>query len=148
MTPGKTPVFWSFRGRVGSFPGRALLALGLLAAVAGCGSADDRPATWSFISTAITEPNCATANCHSAIAERASVDLSDRTLGYKSLIGRKFVISRADAPTLTDDERVDRSPVPRLMRAEGNLRMPPDLPLPETDILLFEKWIRAGATAD
>ena len=148
MTAGKTPVFWSSRIRVGGLRVGVLVAFGLLATVAGCGGTDNRPATWSFISTAITEPNCATANCHSAIAERASVDLSDRTLGYKSLIGRKFVISRADAPTLTDDERVDRSPVPRLMRAEGNLRMPPDLPLPETDILLFEKWIRAGATAD
>jgi hypothetical protein len=128
------------------------LSLGLLGALgggSGCGGSNDpRPATWKFVSTAILEPSCATANCHSAIAARAGVDLSDRTVGFKSLVTRRFVISKEAAPTLTDDQRVERSAVPNLMRAVGNLRMPPDLPLPEPDIFLFENWIRAGAADD
>jgi hypothetical protein len=123
--------------------------LGLLSAGAGCGgSTDPRPPKWSYISAAITEPSCATANCHSAIAARASVDLSSREVGYKILSERQFVITKAAAPTLSDDERVARSPVPTLMRAIGNLRMPPDLPVPEPDIVLIENWIRAGANDD
>jgi scyllo-inosamine 4-kinase len=51
-------------------------------------------------------------------------------------------------PTLTPEERLARSEVPHLMRAQGSLRMPPDMPLPETDILLFESWILAGANDD
>jgi hypothetical protein len=141
MTSGKTSL------RDGVVFALAVSFVGLLGI--GCGGTNDpRPATWSYVSTAILEPNCATANCHSAIAARASVDLSDRKVGYTSLVDRKFVISKAAAMSLTDDERVARSPVPNLMRAVGNLRMPPDQPLPEPDIVLFENWIRAGAAND
>jgi len=124
--------------------------LGLLGAGSGCGgSTDPRPATWSYVSTAILEPSCATANCHSAIAVRAGVNLSTRADGYRSLVEGTFVISKAAVGTaMTDDERVERSSVPKLMRAVGNLRMPPDLPLPEPDIALFESWIRKGAAND
>ena len=148
MTAGKTPLLRSLRRGVLSLL-TLTLAFGALALGAGCGgSTDDRPATWTFVSTAILEPSCATANCHSAITNRASVDLSNRDVGYNSLIDRHFVIPKVTGSTMTDDERVARSPVAHLMRAEGNLRMPPDLPLPEIDILLFEKWIRAGAAKD
>jgi hypothetical protein len=131
-----------------------VVALALLGAGSACGGTNDpRPATWSYVSTAILEPSCATANCHSAIATRAGVDLSTRAKGYASLVGddllpRFFVISKLAAPSLTPEERVQRSSVPKLMRAIGNLRMPPDLPLPEPDIVLFENWIRAGAAND
>lgn len=131
----------------------------MLVGLAGCGSStDNRPATWSYVSTAILQPSCATANCHSALAQRAQVDLSTRAAGYHSLVDRRFVISQAavtdggadavalGAPAyLTDDQRVERSQVINLMHAEGNLRMPPDMPLPETDIQLVVKWIREGA---
>jgi hypothetical protein len=153
MTSGKT----SPRGRVSRVVIVLFLPLlGLLGAGTGCGGTNDpRPATWSYVSTAILEPSCATANCHSAIAQRAGVDLSTRVTGYASLVtgdkdmvGGKYVISKMLAPTLTDDQRLERSSVPKLMRAIGNLRMPPDLPLPEPDIALFESWIRAGAAND
>jgi hypothetical protein len=148
MTSGTIPSCWR--------AGRIVVALvGLAAAIAGCGkSTDDRPATWSYVSTAILQPNCATANCHSAIAQRASVDLSTREAGYHSLIDRHFVITpqsvAADggAELLTDDQRVERSQIINLMHAQGNLRMPPDMPLPETDIQLVASWIRAGAMND
>src|SRR6185369_9957838 len=59
----------------------------------GCGSeTDDRPAKWSFISATIMQPSCATVNCHSEVAQRAGVDLSDRAIGYKDLVDRRFVI--------------------------------------------------------
>jgi hypothetical protein len=141
------------------FLGPSFVVLGLLSASAGCGGVNDpRPATWSYVSTAILEPSCATANCHSAIAVRAGVDLSTRASGYRSLVTGDpnnsasglghYVISSDAAPTLSPDERLARSSVPKLMRAIGNLRMPPDLPLTEPDILLFENWIRAGAKND
>jgi hypothetical protein len=131
--------------------GFAVLALAVVVSV-GCGNTDERPPTWAFISTAIMEPSCATANCHSAIAMRASVDLSTRKAGYDSLTMRQFVITR-DAITAaggsdTDDERVERSAVIHLMRADGTLRMPPDAPLPEVDIQLVERWIAAGGAND
>jgi hypothetical protein len=148
MSSGKTPSRWCVNPVVVAL---SLSALGLLGGGAGCGgSSDPRPATWSYISTAILEPSCATANCHSAIAARAGVDLSTRAAGFASLVGRhSYVISKEATqganPVPTADERVERSAVPKLMRAIGNLRMPPDLPLPEPDILLFEQWIRDGA---
>jgi hypothetical protein len=151
MTTGKTSPRWRVSRVVLVLAG----LVGVLGGVAGCGGTDDRPATWSYVSTAILEPSCATANCHSAIAARASVDLSTRAAGYTSLVTRGYVIARSAVPVDTngmpvidDDQRVARSAVPQLMRAVGNLRMPPDMPLPETDIQLFEKWIRAGALAD
>ena len=147
MTSGTTLSRWR-AGRV-----VVALALGALGTAAGCGkSTDDRPATWSYISTAILQPNCATANCHSALTQRASVDLSTREAGYRTLVGRNFVITPAAVasanPPVTDDQRVERSQVINLMHAEGNLRMPPDMPLPETDIQLVESWIRLGAMND
>ena len=104
---------------------------------AGCGgTTEDRPAKWSLISATIVEPMCATASCHSAFAQRAGVDLHERDLGYRVLTERHFVIpSNAGA-----------SAVISLMRAQGSIRMPPDFPLPEADIKLFEDWINAGAT--
>jgi hypothetical protein len=31
------------------------------------------------------------------------------------------------------------------MHAQGSIRMPPDVPLPEVDIDLIKRWIDAGA---
>jgi hypothetical protein len=120
--------------------GRSLLLVALVAvAVVGCGgTTDDRPTKWSFISPAITEPSCATVNCHSAIAQKAGVDLHDRASGYATLAGRGFV----------DPATPDASSVLLLMRGQGSLRMPPDEPLPEADIVLIRNWIAAGATND
>jgi hypothetical protein len=117
-----------------------LLLVALVAvAVVGCGgTTDDRPTKWSFISPAITEPSCATVNCHSAIAQKAGVDLHDRASGYATLAGRGFV----------DPAAPDASAVIFLMRGQGSLRMPPDEPLPEADIVLIRNWIAAGATND
>jgi hypothetical protein len=153
MTSGTIPSRWR-AGRI-----VLVVTISLAAAVTGCGnSTDNRPATWSYVSTAILQPSCATANCHSALAQRAQVDLSTRAAGYHSLVDRHFVITPAAVTdggaagvaagvpaSLTPDQRVERSQVINLMHAQGNLRMPPDMPLPETDIQLVASWIREGA---
>lgn len=123
--PHRIPARWWWRG------------VGLLLAVAGCGSTtDDRPATWAFIAPAIIEPSCATASCHSEAGERAGVVLYDPAIAYKSLVtDRHFVVPG----------NPDASELMALVRAQGSRRMPPDFALPGADIDLLETWIRAGA---
>ncbi len=121
-------------------PRRARLA-GVVAALSlfavGCGGTNDqRPDHWSYISAAITEPACATVNCHSAITQRAGIDLHDAAAGYKTLAGGLYVIPfNADQSTLTN----------YWLTNAGALRMPPDNPLPDVDIQLIADWINAGA---
>jgi len=122
--------------------GRRLLLVAVALAALGCGSAtDDRPARWSFISATIMEPSCATVNCHSAVAQRAGVDLHDRATGYHALTDRNFV-----RPGDQSEPRM--SALLHLLNGEGSLRMPPDSPLPQADVDLIDKWIAAGAKND
>jgi hypothetical protein len=121
-------------------PARRLLLVAVAALVIGCGDAtDDRPARWSFISATIMEQSCATVNCHSAIAQRAGVDLHDRATGYRDLVERNFVLP---------GDQTNSSALLYLMHGQGSIRMPPDQPLPEADIQLINNWIKAGAKND
>jgi hypothetical protein len=121
---------------------RAIFVAIACAATIGCGTmTDDRPAKWSYISAAITEPTCATVNCHSAVAQRAGIDLHDRATGFTSLTTHGFA-------TLNDPADPKSAPVLYLMRAQGSIRMPPDVPLPDADITLIQTWIAAGAHND
>ncbi len=120
--------------------GRGLILVAAVAALIGCGgTTDDRPARWSFISATIIEPSCATVNCHSAVAQRAGVDLHDRNTGWNSLVTRGFV---------QPNDQTHSSAILYLMNAQGSIRMPPDVPLPEADIALIDKWIMNGANND
>ncbi|HSS37834.1 MAG TPA: c-type cytochrome domain-containing protein [Polyangia bacterium] len=120
-------------------PRLAVLAAVAALLAAGCGgSTDDRPAKWSFISATITEPSCATVNCHSQVSQRAGVDLHARDVGYYTLKNGFYVIPK---------DVIDSSLV-YFLNASGSLRMPPDNPLPAADILLIEKWIDDGAQND
>ncbi len=128
----------------------AVVAAALSIVVSGCnGTTDDRPATWSFISATITEPSCATVNCHSKITHQGGVDLSAREIGYQTLVGFNNGGSVTDGgPLLTyyvHPFHPEASPVVNLMNAQGSIRMPPDNPLPQADIALIEKWITDGA---
>ena len=123
--------------------------------IAGCGkSTDDRPATWSFVSTAILAAELRDREL--PLGDRAArVGRSVDARRGLSQPGRsalrdhaRSVLGDAGTPALTDDERVERSQVINLMHAQGNLRMPPDMPLPETDIQLVASWIRDGAAND
>lgn len=120
--------------------GIASLVLCMLAPLAlGCGGTeDDRPVKWSYISTVIVQPGCATANCHSALTDRSGVDLSDMRDGYDRLVGGRFV--RPGEP--------ECSTLMNLLQAEGSRRMPPTFPLPNADIALIARWIEAGAPYD
>ena len=131
------PVPMSVTGTAARLAFRAVLVFGAFAgsALVGCGGTEDRAPTWTYISTAIIEPSCATESCHSKNVARAGVDLSDRNTAYNTLVNRHFVIPGDSA----------HSETPALMRAKGVRRMPPDFPLPEADIQLFEKWIDMGA---
>ena len=115
------------------------LAAGAALFSAGCGSAtDDRSPTWSFVSATITEPSCATVNCHSAFTQRAGLNLSARDVGFYTLVNGFYVIPHDSAD----------SSLTYVLNASGSLRMPPDNPLPIVDIQLIDKWIDAGATND
>jgi hypothetical protein len=128
------------------FPRLACLAAAAALSIVatGCnGASDDRPPAWSFISATITEPSCATVNCHSAITHQGGVDLSSRAAGYQALVG-----NTSDGGFLTYyvfPGNSQASPVVKLMNAVGSIRMPPDNPLPEADIQLIETWINDGA---
>lgn len=114
-------------------------ALFVALAFAGCGgTVDTRPQKWSFISAAIIQPSCATANCHSQLAMRSGVALDSVYDGYDQLINRHFV--KVGDP--------DGSALIGLLRGQGSRRMPPDFPLPDLDIALIANWIAAGATWD
>jgi hypothetical protein len=111
--------------------------MAVLLVTAGCGqSADDRPASWSYISTIIIQPNCATANCHATITQRANIDLSTIQRGYDSLVGQGYAVPGDP-----------NSPLLSVLRATGKTyrRMPPDFALPNDDINLIERWIVVGA---
>jgi hypothetical protein len=123
-------------------------------ALVGCGGDEDRPPTWSYISPAIVQPNCATSSCHSKGAAVAGLDLSSAKAGYESLFNQKL----APSPVLQARGNVARklvtpgspteSRVVNMLRAYGASRMPPDRPLAEADIALIEEWILSGAKND
>ncbi len=111
------------------------LVLALIAGVVACaGDPADRPATWSYLHTAVIAPNCATSSCHSALVETAGIALDDREDSYTQLIDRQFVVPGDPASAL----------IPLLEGAERP-RMPPDAPLPQADIDLIQIWIEQGA---
>ena len=114
-------------------------ALIVASVLAGCGGpADTRPAEWSYISAVIIQPSCATANCHSQLAQRSGVTLDSTFDGYDQLVNRHFVIP----------EKPESSALVGLLRGQGSRRMPPNFPLPDLDIQLIETWIEHGAKWD
>ncbi len=103
---------------------------------------DPDPPTWSYLSTTVVQPNCATALCHSGSAATAGVALDDRESGYRSLLQaepepfvRPFEPQNSRLLYLLDGFEVDR-------------RMPPDSPLPAAEVELVKRWICAGAEDD
>ena len=136
------------------------------ASAAGCG-VDERPANWTYISTVIMEPSCATVSCHSRAAAVAGLDFSDPERGYTSLTKLKVwvvnpdgtpedgcknikgtvVCQRGFRPMITP-YNPEQSRIINMMRGRNAARMPPDRPLTEASIELVERWIRNGAPYD
>src|SRR3954468_1442430 len=116
---------------------------GLLALAAlGCGgSSDSRPHTWAYISPVIIQPNCATANCHSQLTQRANLDLSTTTSKGVALL-KAFATAPATDPQASVLSKLLRGTFPSYQR------MPPDFPLADADIELIEAWGAAGASLD
>jgi hypothetical protein len=150
---------------------RALSAVALIAVVAvlaGCNEVDDRPATWSYVSPAIFQPNCASTSCHGPAAAVSGLDFSTPDRGYTSLtdlwtwevvapdagappsgvpcatVDGTFVCEQMLRPLVTPYDPVG-SRIVNMLRARDAPRMPPDRPLTEPDIELVERWILNGA---
>jgi hypothetical protein len=144
----------------------SLLACALLICpVVGCGAGSDpRSASWSYISTAITEPNCATVSCHSRATAIAGLDFSDPDRGFTSLTGlwvwivdplgdltngcmiaNGVIVCQRERRSLVVPFDPAQSRVVHMLHAQGAPRMPPDRPLAAADIRLIENWILGGA---
>lgn len=106
-----------------------------------CSCTDDRPATWSFISTAIVEPACGTSGCHSQWSQVAGVILDTRDVAYKTLVTNP---PDGYAPFVVPGQP-DQSQLMFLLRGDEIRIMPPDAPLPQADLDLIGQWILEGA---
>jgi hypothetical protein len=133
------------RARVASLVG------GLLSVAACTDTADDRPARWAYVHAAIVQPSCATAGCHSKLTALAGVDLSTMEGAYAVLTGRVCgqPVRPSDPPgNFVFPFAPERSKLLYLLRGDAVDVMPPDVPLPEVEIDLVERWILEGATCE
>jgi hypothetical protein len=103
-----------------------------------CG-VDPDPPTWSYLSTTVFRPNCATALCHSSNAASAGVVLDDREDGFRSLLAAE------PEPFVRPFEPQNSQLLYLLEGFEVTRRMPPDAPLPAAQVDLVTRWICAGA---
>jgi hypothetical protein len=115
----------------------------------GCGSVDNRPAEWAYISPALFQPNCATTSCHSLTGLWVWVVVTDGGVSPPAgvpcaTINGTFVCEQQLRPLVTPYDPAG-SRVVDMLRARNAPRMPPDRPLPEADIELVERWILNGA---
>ena len=132
---------------------RAVLAAAALAAVAGaCDTAEDRSSEWGYVHTAILRPSCATAACHSYLSSVAGIDLGSPDHAYAFLTGRVCGAPPHDGDPVGNFVRPgqpESSQLVWMLRGEGTaLVMPPDVPLPDVEIRIVERWILEGATCD
>jgi hypothetical protein len=127
------------------------LAVAVALASGACSTAEDRSTDWDYVHTAILRPSCATAMCHSKLGSQAGLDLSTPEAGYVALTGR--VCNSPDLPgeptgNLVVPGHPATSQLVRILRGDGGRIMPPDLPLPDAEIVVIENWILDGATCD
>lgn len=128
--------------------------LALWCCAVACQSANDRPATWSYLHASTITPACTTAGCHSALTAIAGVNLSDKDGAYTILTGR--ICGAPERPQ--DPPRNYVTPfsskysqlIYQLRGSDDAGRpyrnvMPPDAPLSEVEIDLIARWIDEGA---
>jgi hypothetical protein len=119
--------------------------------LAACVDDDPRPASWTYVHAAILTPACTTAGCHSTLAAAAAIDLSSADGAYAYLTGRVCgePIGPGSPPrNYVDPGSPEYSQLVYQLRGIGRPRMPPDVPLPETEIRLIERWIVEGARCE
>ncbi len=129
---------------------RALALLALLGSAA-CEAPDERPAEWGYVYPALLRPACTTSSCHSNASAAAGLDLSTAPAAYSYLLGRA-----CQAPANPQDAfgnyvvpfQPERSRLLYLLRGDRTIIMPPDTPLPESEIAIVEQWILEGATCE
>jgi len=128
---------------------------------------DTRPPIWSYLSAAITEPNCATSGCHDQATAASGLDFSTPDRGYTSLTGSWLWIANFQSNTehacvsnggpssclktsrsLVIPFDPAQSRLLQLLRGTAKPAMPPDRSLPTDDVALIEAWILNGATDD
>lgn len=121
-------------------------------AVSAAACASERPPDWDYVYTAIIRPSCATAACHSSTVRQSGLDLSTRDVAYRTLVRRPCGSLAPPAPSAgglnVDPGHPETSAVMYWLRGENNQTMPPDFPLPATEIDAIERWILDGATCD
>lgn len=137
-------------------PGQAKRALAALAAalpaalaLGGCDAPSERSASWAYVHAAILRPACSTSSCHGNASSAAGIDLSTPSAAYSYLLGRP-----CDAPEHPQDAagnyvfpfQPERSRLLYLLRGNRTTIMPPDSPLPDSEIAIIERWILDGAS--
>ncbi|MEZ4362252.1 MAG: hypothetical protein R3B48_18835 [Kofleriaceae bacterium] len=141
-----------------SLPPRAAPSANLAAVVAvlgtfavACDHPDERSAEWGYVHAAILRPACTTVGCHSTATSAAGLDLSTPAAAYSYLLGRA-----CGAPEHPEDAignyvvpfEPERSRLLYLLRGDRTSIMPPDSPLPESEIAIVERWVLEGATCE
>ena len=106
------------------------LLLGLLV-VAGCGtSPDPRPVTFEVVTFEILAPTCGQAQCHSSSTNTAGLAFDTLEASRQAFTGggRHGGVRQIQSTITTT----------------GGKRMPPDAPLNQEDIDLFNAWVAQG----
>lgn len=126
----------------------ATLTVAATLTAAGCAEVEDRTASWSFVHAAIIAPNCTTSNCHSQLNATAGLQFDDREGAYTFITGLPCEPggdSLDGNHNLVFPGQPESSRLMYLLRAEDAILMPPDVPLPEAEIEIIERWILEGA---
>ena len=142
-----------------SYASRWMVRAGLVISVviAGCLPTEEPPARWHYLHTAIIQPSCATAGCHSALTAIAGINLADAEGGYAVLTGRICgePIRPENAPRnfITPGSSDYSELIYQLRGVSADGRpyrnvMPRDSPLPRVEIDLIARWIDGGAPCD
>ncbi len=125
---------------------RNVAVLLLLLAASGCGvTTDDRPVSFAYITTAILQPSCGTAACHSAQNRAEALILDTPQDAYRTLLDDNRLGACASSGCEGEPEQSSLYVVITSDTNEGTPRMPLDAPLPDADIALIARWLTAGA---
>jgi hypothetical protein len=110
-----------------------LLLISAALALAACADPPEGTPDFDFLHAAIIEPSCATIGCHSAATAQGDKDFSTRDVACEEMLESGALL----IPLLRGEEEFADYP-----------QMPPDVPLPETDIELLARWLNAAEAGD